>query len=286
MNHPPRRLLLTGANGLLGSALREDAAARGLPFVALPHEGLLARARTLDITADDVLVHAAANTNVEACEREPGACYRDNLLLTEALARRAARTGTRLVFISSTGVYGNAKATPYTEFDEALPTTHHHRSKWLAEQAVLGYCPEALVLRTGWLFGGQAENPKNFVARRIDEARAAAGGSLQSNAVQRGNPTSTADFVAQLWRLLDDEHCGLFNVVASGSASRCEYVAEIVRLAGLPVDVLPTLPAHFKRLAQVSDNETAENLKARLLGLPEMPHWRDSLARYVHALAA
>jgi dTDP-4-dehydrorhamnose reductase len=286
MNHPPRRLLLTGAGGLLGSALRQDAQSRGLRCIALPHEGLLQAARTLDMQRDDVLVHAAANTNVEACEREPEACYRDNLLLTEALSRRAARTGARLVFISSTGVYGRAKDTPYTEFDEALPTTHHHRSKWLAEQAVLGYCPDALVLRTGWLFGGQPDNPKNFVARRIDEARAATSGALQSNAVQRGNPTSTTDFVAQLWRLIEDEHSGVFNVVASGHASRCEYVAEIVRLAGLNVAVQPTSPGHFKRLAAVSDNETAENLKSRLLGLPEMPHWRDSLARYVHTLAA
>ena len=140
----PDRLLVTGASGLLGSALREHAAASGLPCVALPHQQLLQGAASLDLRPGDLLVHAAADTNVEACERDPAGAYRDNLLLTEALVRRASRvgsTGCGFVFISSTGVYGNDKAEPWTEFDEATPTTHHHRSKWLAEAVVLRHAP-------------------------------------------------------------------------------------------------------------------------------------------------
>lgn len=286
MKTSPARLVLTGAHGLLGTAFRGESAARGLPCVALRHAELLEGADHIDLHRDDLLVHTAANTNVEACESDPGSCYRDNVLLTEALVRRAARSGCRFVFISSTGVYGSGQAVPHTEFDPVSPTTHHHRSKWLAEQAVMRHCPEALVLRTGWLFGGPPTHPKNFVARRIEEARAAAGGRLLSNAVQRGNPTWTVDVATQTLRLVEAGHCGLFNAVASGNASRWEYVTEIVRLAGLGVQVQATTPGHFQRLAPVADNEMADNLKARLLGLPDMPHWRDSLAAYLQALLA
>jgi dTDP-4-dehydrorhamnose reductase len=233
----------------------------------------------------DVLVHAAANTNVEQCERNPADCYRDNLVLTELLAQSAARRGTRVVFISSTGVYGAGAATPYAEYDACVPTTHHHRSKLLAEQAVLRACPDALVLRVGWLFGGPPENPKNFVARRIEEARAAGSGPLRSNTQQQGNPSYVGDVAARLLELLALGQGGIFNCVNSGVATRHAYVSAIVALAGLDVPVLPAEATHFQRVAQVSDNEAAVNWRSELAGLAPMPLWRESLVRYIDQLA-
>lgn len=278
------KIWLTGASGLLGTAVREAALKAGHDCVPLSRDGLLVPGAPLPLGHGDVLVHAAANTDVEACEREPAACWRDNVLLSEALARRVALVDARMAYISSTGVYGSAKATPWHEFDAADPATVHHRSKLLAESAVMRHCPDALIVRTGWLYGGRADNAKNFVARRIDEARAATGGRIGSNPRQRGNPSAATDVAERLLLLLAARHTGVFNTVARGHASRLEYVAEIVRLAGLPVAVEPVDPSHFKRLAPVSDNEMADNLRSRLLGLPEMPDWRDSLARYVATL--
>jgi dTDP-4-dehydrorhamnose reductase len=63
----------------------------------------------------DVVIHAAANTNVEACELDPSTCYRDNLLMTEQLAEVCLLERRKLVFISSTGVYGPQKKEPYAE---------------------------------------------------------------------------------------------------------------------------------------------------------------------------
>lgn len=281
-------IVLTGASGLFGSSLAALARRRGIDCLPLARQGLLSMATRLpvDLTADTVLVHAAASTDVEANERDPATCYRDNLLLTEQLARRAARAGCRVVFISSTGVYGQGQAEPHDEFSATRPTTHHHRSKLLAERAVLRHCPDALVLRTGWLFGGGAEHPKNFVARRIAEARAAGSGALHSNPRQQGNPTAADDLAERLLMLLQGDAGGVFNAVNTGHASRLDYVREIVRLCGLPAIVEAADPASFQRVARVSDNEMAVNLKSSLLGLPPMPHWHDSLARCVATLLA
>lgn len=282
------KMLLTGAGGLLGSAI---AAAAGPGCAALAREQVWGRtpAALAELLAGhDVLVHAAANTNVEQCERDPATCYRDNLLLTELLARAAAVAGVRCAFISSTGIYGTTAATPYREYDTPAPTTHHHRSKYLAEQAVLALAPANLVLRTGWLFGGAPASPKNFVARRLDEARAALadGRALQANAEQRGNPSFVGDVAAQLLLLLEQGHAGVFNCVNDGTASRHEYVRAIVALAGLPLAVEPIGAGAFQRRAPVSPNEMADNWKMRALGLPAMPAWQDSLARYLHTLPA
>lgn len=281
------KLWLTGAGGLLGSAVAAASAARGASCQPLARPALTVSAAQLarQLEGADLLLHAAANTNVEQCEAEPDACYRDNFLLTELLAQAAALAGVRLLFVSSTGVYGSAASTPYREYDVAQPTTHHHRSKLLAEQAVLAAAPHNLVVRTGWLFGGAPGLPKNFVARRIDEARQAQaqGRSVGANAEQHGVPCWTRDVAPRMLDLAEAGVCGVVNCVNSGSASRFDYVAAVVALAGLALPVLPVQAAGFARKAQVSPNEMADNWKMRMLGWPDMPHWRSSLESYLRS---
>jgi len=285
------KLLLTGAGGLLGSAVMAVAAERGDQCDALSRPALgrgqpvvTAAPLANSLAGYDVLVHAAANTNVEACETAPDDCYRDNFLLTELLAQAAALAGVRMVFVSSTGLYGTAGDTPYREYEAAVPTTHHHRSKLLGEQSVLAANANNLVLRTGWLFGGSAANPKNFVARRVDEARAAlaAGRHIESNAEQRGVPCWNRDVATRLLDLAHAGVAGVVNCVNSGNASRCAYVAAVVQLAGIAVEVKPSTAASFARKARVSNNEMADNWKMAMLGWPDMPDWRVSLAAYLH----
>jgi dTDP-4-dehydrorhamnose reductase len=279
------KLLLTGAGGLLGSAVLDAAAARGdlCQVLARPQLQQPAAALAQQLRGHDLLLHAAANTNVEQCETDPDACYRDNFLLSELLAQAAALAGVRMLFVSSTGLYGTASDAPYREYQPAEPTTHHHRSKLLAEHSVLAAAPHNLVVRTGWLFGGAPAAPKNFVARRIDEARQAAllGRHLESNAEQRGVPCWNRDIAMRMLDLAAAGVSGTVNCVNSGSASRYEYVAAVVQLAGLAAAVQPSSAAGFQRKARVSPNEMADNWKMRMLGWPEMPDWRSSLQTYL-----
>lgn len=280
------KILLTGARGLLGTAIGKAAAARGWQCAPLARPALADAPAYLpaELAAGwDLVIHAAANTNVEQCELDPSACYRDNLLLTELIATACARAGTKLLFVSSTGVYGAHGTAPWREYDAVRPTTHHHRSKVLAEERVLAASPDNLVVRTGWLFGGAPEIPKNFVARRIDEARAALanGATMRSNVQQRGVPSFSGDVAVRMLDLGASGLAGVFNCVNGGSASRHEYVQAIVRLAGFDLEVGPADAASFNRKANVSDNETADNWKCDQLGWPAMRDWRAALAAYL-----
>lgn len=281
-------VLLTGASGLLGSACRTAFEQAGHNVAALSREVAwqVARLRLFEPLANiDAVIHAAANTNVEQCEVDPDTCYRDNFLLTEGLAAACASLGIPLVFISSTGIYGETEETPYREYSEVRPTTHHHKAKWLGEQAVMSASTCNLVVRTGWLFGGAFENPKNFVARRLEEAaKAEAGGTpMFSNNEQRGCPSYTDDVAVRLLMLLRDGYRGVFNVVNEGNASRLEYVRAILQSSGSNVNVEPAKAADFHRRAKVSANEMAINWRANELGLPAMPDWRVSLDLYIRA---
>lgn len=283
------KVLLTGSHGLLGQALMQVMQARGYVVQTLQRDVIWAATpkQLCDIVSGySFLIHAGANTNVEQCEQQPQACYRDNFLLTELLASATSTHAMRMVFVSSTGVYGASQQEPYCEYHSTNPTTHHHRSKYLAEQTVLLKGPNNLIVRTGWLFGGLFDNPKNFVARRLEELKRAAqnGQPVLSNAEQFGSPSSCDDVALRLLELAEQGRSGVFNCVNTGQASRHNYVQEIGRLANIDAKVLPSAASGFARIAKVSFNEAAHNWKMSALGFQPMPDWREALNTTVQRL--
>lgn len=282
------RILLTGGSGLLGSAIRQIADMRRYECICLNRAELSwhNQLKNLErVKGFDVVIHAAANTNVEWCELNPASCYRDNTLLTEIIAKAVLDVQGYMVFISSTGVYGDKKDfAPFCEFDEVNPLTHHHRSKFIAENITQKLLPQSLIIRTGWLFGGCKENVKNFVAKRIEEAKLSTSGQIFSNLDQQGNPCYNLDIAERILDLIELKHCGVFNCVNSGIATRYDYVKEIIRQAHMPVEVIPVRGKQFGRVANVSNNESAINWKAENYGFRNMPDWRESLATYVQKI--
>jgi dTDP-4-dehydrorhamnose reductase len=256
---------------MLGSTFMRLLAERGSAAVALDRRAFLDASpdeRTAMLARYDLVLHAAANTDVERCETEPEQAYFDNCHLTAELFRHARRHGAKFVFVSSTGVYGRAKRDPYHEYDVPAPTTVHHRSKRLAEQLVLAD-PEGLVVRTGWLFGGDLDNKKNFVNNRIAEARRASG-EMVANTGQVGSPTFADDCAGKV-------------LVNTGVASRYDYVRTIVELSGAPVKVSPIEASGFNRVADVSENEAAISYRLRLEGYGALRPWSEALADYMRA---
>lgn len=276
------KILVTGASGLLGSELMKAIPARPHTAAALDRCTFIAASpleRLSLLEGFDTIIHAAANTNVEQCEIDPEACFRDNCFLTEELFRLSRRLNVKFVFISSTGVYGRGKATPYHEYDPVAPTTVHHQSKYMAERTVVTD-QKSLIVRTGWLFGGNLSNPKNFVANRIHEARMTRE-TLFANDRQTGSPTYVVDCARRLLDLLDDDCTGVYNVVNNQTATRLDYVREIVQLAASPLNVMPFEALGLKRHADVSENESAVSFKMRYEARAEIRPWKDALAEYM-----
>ncbi len=272
-------VVLAGAGGMLGTAFRRSALAdRIVPLgrEELSVGGVRERLRAL---APSVVINCAADTDVEGAEEDARVAYEVNALLPELLARACREVGARMLHFSSTGCYGDWKRTPYDDWDRLQPTTAHHRAKAAGEEAVRAACPDSLILRLGWLYGGERGHRKNFVWARITEARGAA--EMFSDPSQTGTPTHVDDVVRQSLVLLERDAGGTMNCVAQGAASRLEYVMRIVELAGLPTKLRPRA---FRRRAPVSPNEAAVNAKLGMLGLDVMPAWDEALARYVASL--
>ena len=279
------KILVTGASGLLGSMICSYFGQQGEQVKTLDRNTFSWTNHDENIknfAGTDCIIHAAANTDAEACELNPEKCYKDNTLFTERLAFAASQLDCKFVYVSSTGIYGTAKLyEPYSEYDTVKPTTHHHQSKWLGENAVSKYGKNSLIVRTGWVFGGSTNNPKNFVARRIEEALSLKNKQIYSNSEQKGVPTYVLDFATRLYELIKKGEVGTFNLVNNGTASRFDYVSKIIEFAQLDVEVLPISSTVFDRKAKVSNNETAIPLKMIQMGYETLPEWTESLEVYI-----
>lgn len=280
---------VSGAKGLLGSELLSQIRTFGLKATSLDRsrfltsDGLKNVVEYVDGLQCDVIVHCAANTDLESCELNPHQCFEDNIILTEMLANACQILNIKFVFMSSTGVYGNLKKEPYHEYDVLRPTTIHHKSKLMAENAILSKSNNSLIIRTGWLFGGNFNLKKNFVAGRIKEALIS-DGKIMSDITQFGNPTYIKDLSEVIIKLLYDGWGGIFNCVNTEPTSRYSYVKEIIETAKIDVEVEPSDIA-FPRLAKVSENESAENFKLSRIGFKEMRTWKESLNEYIDCVS-
>jgi dTDP-4-dehydrorhamnose reductase len=280
------KILITGLNGMLGSSL-----VKLLPFNMVGFSS-----KDLNVTDSnkvniilksekpDIIIHTAAYTNVEDCEINPDKAYKINTLGTQNLVNYCINKDILFIYISSTGIYGAKKQNePYMEFDAVNPTTIHHKSKYEAEKIVQNHLSKYLILRTGWLFGGEIAHSKNFVYKRYIEA--SKNNEMFSDNSQIGNPTYIKDFVNQIKVLIESSQYGVFNCVNDAkNISRYDYVKKIVESFAQDCDVKIAPNGMFSRIAPVSNNESAENYKLNLLDLNIMGSWEKSLFRYIKEL--
>lgn len=267
---------------MLGSAIatlfKDKFAVYGLNRESLPIEDYKAVNAKLSKFNPDIIIHCAAYTNVELAETNPSDCYRVNYLGTLNIANAARKANSKLIYISSTGCYGSWSTDAYCEYDPVIPTTVYHKSKIAGESAVSSICNDYLILRTGWLYGGNISHKKNFVYNRFLEAKRSE--KITSDPFQSGNPTSVDDVANQIQVLLNEDVCGIFNVVSEGYCTRYEYVRTIAALCGLKT-IVEQADTPFKRTAPVSGNEAAENFLLRNMGLNVMKPWKESLKKYI-----
>lgn len=227
----PPRILITGANGLVGQALVHACSAwRGADVLATGRGALVeADGRSggyarLDVTdaeavervfqdfAPTVVLHAAGTAQVEACEQDKEACWRLNVDATAAMANACHRHGAHLVLPSTDFVF-DGKAGPYTESDRPAPINAYGRTKLAAENAVQGArLARWTVVRTTLVFGAPAglEPRLDFVRWLVQELNA--GRSVRVPADQIRTPTYDRDFAEGVVRLVRFGKTGVFHL--------------------------------------------------------------------------
>jgi dTDP-4-dehydrorhamnose reductase len=277
------RTLITGGGGQLASDLEMLLGERG-PVWARSRE-------ELDITDDDavaaamtqvaptVVYNCAAYHNVDACEDTEARAFEVNARAVKRLAERCAEHGAKLVHVSTNYVFDGRGEAAWTEEDLPRPRSVYGVSKLAGEHAALAYAPDALVVRTGGLYGehGSASKGGNFVVRMM--ARARERGALRMVADQRLTPTATADLAEGLVLASERGMTGLLHLTNAGACSWFEFTAAIMEEAGIDVPIEPvvTTPGGASRPL----NGVLSCARAEAAGIAPLADWRDALRRYL-----
>jgi dTDP-4-dehydrorhamnose reductase len=259
------RIAITGSGGRLGRAL--VAALQGAPFAgpfgplawSRPDYDLddpSAAARVLARDAPEVVVHAAAWTDVDGCAREPGRAMRRNALAVAELAEACAAAGTDLVLISTNEVFDGRRTDGrgYAPGDRPAPGNPYGASKLAGETAAQAAFlrrggvpavadgavpagPQLAIVRTAWLFGLPGNDFPGKILAAAERARAA-GEPLRVVGDEIGSPTYAPDLAGAIVELLADGTCaGFHHVVNGGAVSRASWARTILAAAGLDVPV-------------------------------------------------
>ncbi len=287
------RVLLLGANGQLGLAFRAILPASSQFFAWARADCDLLEftccAELIVSLAPDVIINAAAYTDVERAEREPAA-WLINATAVQQLARLAQDIGALLVHISTDYVFDGAGEQPWRETDIPVPLNSYGRSKLAGEQAITACCERHLILRTSWLHSPWRHNFVKTMLRLGAERE-----QLAVICDQIGAPTSakilaevTLSAISQT--LAKPELAGLYHVAASGETSWYDYAGFIfheARQLGFDLRVksrIAVLSKDYPTTALRPLNSRLDTTKFRTTFGVVLPNWQEGVIETLQQL--
>lgn len=222
-----------------------------------------------------IIVHAAAMTDVEICERKPVEAIETNGIGTYYVAKEAKKLGAKLIYLSSDYIFDGQKLSPYEEDETAKPLSAYGIGKLVGEKFVRSLLDDATIIRTSWLYGGAGTS---FVEKMMEQGKV--NENVQVVNDQVGSPTYVPDLVETMLSLLEQEP-GIYHVANSGSCSRYELAKTIFTLAGFDDGFIrPVTSAQFQLQAPRPSYSVLSLKKLHEIGL-EMRHWKQALEDYM-----
>ncbi len=271
------KIIITGANGQVGTALQRVYAEHSLVLVDLPDFDITRPEIVAQLAAEkpDLIFHPAAMTNVDACARDPRAAFQVNAFGTQNMALVAQRTGAPMVYISTNEVFDGTASQPYHEFAPTNPINPYAASKLAGEKIAARLVQKLYIVRIAWAF---AKGGNNFPAKIIRAADKF--GELKVVTDEISSPTYVPDLVDALKKLAATDHYGTYHLTNSGVCSRFDFAVEILRQSGRgDVPVMPITSEGFERASTPPKYAPLENNFAAALGITLRP-WQAALANY------
>jgi len=271
------RILITGPTGQLG---------RELIRVLEEEELLLLTHKDIDIRdpkliqrivelKPDIIIHTAAYTDVDGCERDPESAFQVNTLGTRYMILGAEKVGAKLVYISTDYVFNGEKRMPYVESDDTCPINVYGRSKLMGECFVRVSSVPWIIVRTAWVYG---EGRKNFITSVLEWATDLPVLKLVED--KTGSPTYAKDLAFAIRHLICVEASGTYHAACQGACTWFEYGQQILGILKIQKEVVPIAFGELNRPAKRPAYSALSSDALKQSGF-EMRDWRVALEDFL-----
>ena len=272
-------ILITGSNGQLGNEMRVLSAAHP------KHRYFFTDVQELDITekgavsafvadnAIDLIVNCAAYTNVDKAEEDEVTAMKIN---ADALSVLGSQ-GVKVIHVSTDYVFSGDEHVPCRETDMVAPRTAYGRTKYEGEKRLLAVCPEAVILRTAWLYSSFGNNFVKTMIKLGNERK-----ELGVVYDQIGTPTYAADLAQAIFTVIESPvwHPGIFHFTNEGVCSWYDFTLAIHELAGVTdCQVRPILSEEYQYKTPRPHYSVLDKSKFKKTFNVTIPYWLDGLKR-------
>jgi dTDP-4-dehydrorhamnose reductase len=283
------KIVIIGTGGRLGAALlreyRDEYDVAGFNHAQLDLSNLDDMRERLRATNFDLLINAAAFTNVDLCETERDRAFLINAEAPGVLAGICREKRAKLVHFSTDYVFDGQKRVPYTEEDEAHPISVYGESKLAGEQNVLAAENRHLVIRVSWVFGPDRPSFIDGIIQRAQDVE-----TIDAIADKFSAPTYTLDIVAALPRFFTraGDYGGILHIANAGACSWQDYAQwglDCCHDAGVPLKAKTVGALKLKDMANWVARRPVYSVlcTAKYTQLTATPPrtWRDAVADYI-----
>lgn len=284
------KIYLTGSKGMLGSYCFKQLSQMGCDVIAAQREFFDLKDpegcyKEIIRQSPDIVVHLAAETNVDLCETNPAHAAVFNSLSTEAVAKAVAHINARIVYVSTSNVFGHEGRQSYNELDLPHPVNYYGKSKLLGEHLIKKHCPiNHLIVRSGWMIGGGKEKDHKFVGKIVQQIKAGAD-TLTAVDDKFGSITPASKLAEFLAWALEANLTGTYHYASKGGVSRFQIAKFAADLAGFKGKVVPVKSCSYPLAAPRPVFETIESILLQSVrGAPVINDWMEDLTNYVNEL--
>ena len=274
------RILVTGAQGQLGSDIIAELDKRKIEYIATDINMLdITDKNSVDNFFDNNgpthVIHCAAYTAVDKAEEDENICRKVNVDGTANLVEASRRLNLPLMYFSTDYIFGGEGDAPYKIDDPANPLGVYAKTKYEGELKVVTL-DKFFIIRISWVFGKNGNNFINTMMRLSEERD-----ELKVVNDQIGSPTYTKDLSVLVCDMIQTDKYGIYHASNEGFVSWYDFAKKIFELTGKTTKVLPVSTEEYNAKAHRPKNSRLDKSKLVEMGFNPLPTWQDALQRYL-----
>ena len=275
-----KKILITGGAGQLGSELkdvfqgREDVETFFLDREELALDDIDSIIEGLCSYSPDLIIHAGAYTAVDKAETEVEIADKVNHLASSEIAKYCKQYGAKLIAISTDYVFDGNSSTPLDENTKVSPLNVYGDTKLKGEQAIQANLPDAIIIRTAWVYSAYGNNFVKTMIRLMSERD-----EISVIADQIGSPTYALDLAKAIVNIIDGENweSGIYHFSNEGEISWYDFAAAIKEIKNLNSIINAISTSDYPTPAKRPKFSLLDKSKIKSTFGVQVPFWKDSL---------